>query len=143
MTAATALLARVRAEGFRVTLLPDRRVNVRPTPPADLLAELRAARDAISDLLAAEATTPRLTRPGALPGDPAAPLIDPEASRSLCILELAAAGPYLTADSRLKLTHPERVTAEERATAQRHAADIAALLSYRELIEHHRPVGHI
>jgi hypothetical protein len=75
------------------------------------------------------------TRPGVLPGDPPAPVVDPVATRTLIVLELAGAGPHLTADGRLELAHPERVTAAERATAQQHAADIAALLAYRELLE--------
>jgi hypothetical protein len=83
---------------------------------------------------------PRLTRPGVCPGDPPAPVVDPAATRTLVILELAGAGPYPTPDGNLALAHPERVTPEERAAAQRHAGDIAALLAYRARLERLWPV---
>jgi hypothetical protein len=78
---------------------------------------------------------PPATRPGAMPGDPPAPRVHPDTSRSLTILELAGAGPHLTADGRLEITHPTRVTPTELAIAQLHQADIARLLRYRELLE--------
>jgi hypothetical protein len=142
VTTALALLARARAAGLRVTLLPGRRINVRPTPPPDLLAELRAARGAIIDVLAAEAAlTPRPSRPGALPGDPSPPVVEPEATRTLIVLELAGAEPGLRSDGQLGLAHPERVSPKERATALQHKADIVALLSYRALLEQRWPVA--
>jgi hypothetical protein len=151
---AAAILARLTAAGYRVSLRPDGRVSLRPAPPPDLLAEARQHRDELARLVAAttqagtvtpsaEATPPeaeappaqRQTRPGALRGDPPAPVVDPDASRCLCIMELAGAAPRLTPDGRLELAHPERVTAAERATALQHGTDIAALLRYRDLME--------
>jgi hypothetical protein len=140
VTTANALLTRARAAGFRVTLLPDRRVNVRPTPPPDLLAELRNAREAITDLLAAETTTPRLTRPRVCPGDPPAPIIAAEATRLLVIAEISGANPRLTPDGILELARAEMVTAETRAAVREHQDDITAILEYRALLERLFPV---
>ena len=78
-------------------------------------------------------------RQGALPGDPPAPVVAPEATRTLVILELAGAAPRLTPDGRLELTRPSHVSPELRATAQLHQGDIAALLRYRATLEERWP----
>jgi hypothetical protein len=153
------VLAKLTAAGCRVTLRPDGRLSLQPPPPLDLLVLAKQHRDDLVMLVAAttsasavapsaeavapvaEATPkPRITRPGVCPGDPPAPVVDPEATRTLVVLELAGAGPHPTPDGRLALAHPERVTPEERATAQRYAGDIAALLAYRARLEQLWPV---
>jgi hypothetical protein len=159
MTATVTVLAKLTAAGCRVTLRPDGRLSLQPPPPPALLALAKQHRDGLVMLVAATTSAcaeapsaeaaapvaevppkPRLTRPGVCPGDPPAPVVDPEATRTLVILELAGAGPYPTPDGNLALAHPERVTPEERAAAQRHAGDIAALLDYRALLERLWPV---
>lgn len=153
---AAAILAQLIASGCRVALRPDGRVSLRPAPPQDLLALARQHRDEIAQLVAsttdacmaassAKATSPpteapRNTRPGAFPGDPVAPVVLPEAIRILTILELAGTQPSLRSDGSLVLAHPNRVSPELRDDAQRHAADIAALLRYRALLEELWPV---
>jgi hypothetical protein len=152
VTAAASLLARLTAAGCRVTLRPDGRISLRPAPPADLLAVARQHRDELAQLVAraptggaAEAATeapptPRPTRPGVCPGDPPAPVVDPQASRILAVLELAAVQPGLTPDGQLALAHPERVSPDLRAAAQLHQDDICALLAYRALLEELWPI---
>jgi hypothetical protein len=156
---AAALLARLTASGYRVTLRPDGRVSLRPAPPPDLLAEARQHRDELARLVAATASagaevpseeaaapaakappTPRLTRPGALPGDAPAPIVDPAATRLLTILELAGVAPRLTPDGQLELASPELVTPETRAAVREHQDDIIAILDYRRLLEIAFPV---
>lgn len=60
MLTATSLLARLRAEGFGVTMTPDMRLCVTPkhrvTP--ELAAELRSHREALLDALARECPWP-------------------------------------------------------------------------------------
>jgi hypothetical protein len=153
---AAAVLAQLTAAGCRVTLRPDGRVSVRPAPAPDLLALARQHRDEIAQLVAsatdactsassAEAAPPAAeappdTRPGVCPGDPPAPIVDPEASRVLTILELAGAEPGLQPAGRLELAHPERASPDLRAAAQHHQADIAAMLTYRTGLEKRWPV---
>ena len=157
---AAAILARLTASGCRVTLRPDGRVSLRPVPPPDLLAEARQHRAELARLVAATASAsaealnaeaaapaakapprPRLTRPGVCPGDPPAPVVDPEAARTLVILELASTQPGLRPDGQLGLAHPQRASPDLRAAAQRHQADICALLSYRAMLEKRWPVA--
>lgn len=57
MTAA-ALLGDLRARGYRAHLRPDGGVRIVPTPPADLLAELRQHRDEIAAALRVELAPP-------------------------------------------------------------------------------------
>jgi hypothetical protein len=158
MSAAT-LLARLTAAGCRVTLRPDGRVSLRPAPAPDLLAEARQHRDELARLIAAttpagagaasaEAAAPtakapprpRRTHPSVCLGDPPTPIVDPEAARTLCILELADAEPGLCPDGQLGLAHPERASPDLRATAQLHRDDICALLAYRALLEKRWPI---
>jgi hypothetical protein len=160
VTVAAALLARLTAAGCRVTLRPDGRVSLRPPPPSDLLAEARQHRDELARLIAATTSAgtgapsaeaaapaveapprPRLTRPGALPGDPPAPVVDAEATRVLTILELAGAAPSLGPDGRLELAHPERVSADLRAAVALHQDHIEAILEYRALLKRLFPVS--
>jgi hypothetical protein len=75
------------------------------------------------------------------PGDPPAPVVDPEASRTLTILELAGTCPALRPDGVLDLAHPEHASPELRAAAHHHQADIAALLACRSLLEERWPVA--
>jgi hypothetical protein len=84
---------------------------------------------------------PRITRPGVCPGDPEAPVVDPEATRVLCILELAGAAPRLTPAGQLVLANPEQVSPELRAAAREHQDDITAILEYRALLERLFPVA--
>jgi hypothetical protein len=84
---------------------------------------------------------PRRFRPGALPGDPPTPIVDPEATRVLCILELAGAAPRLTPDGTLELARPELVTPETRAAVREHQDDLIATLTYRYLLEATFPVS--
>ena len=107
----------------------------------DALAELRDAREAITDLLAVETTAARPTRPGVCPGDPPAPAVHSEATRVLCILELARTQPSLQPDGQLSLAHPEHVSPDLRAAARQHQADICALLDYRALLEQRWPIS--
>ena len=143
---AAVLLARLTAAGCRVTLRPDGRISLRPAPPPDLLAEARQHRDELARLCAATTpkvdapSKPRPTRPGALPDDLPAPVVDPEASHTLVILELAGAQPSLQPDGRWRLAHPEHVSPELRAAALLHQDDICALLVYRALLEKRWPV---
>lgn len=157
---ATTLLAQLTAAGCRVTLRPDGRVSLRPAPPPDLLAEARQHRDELARLVAAATTSasaeapgaeatapavetpprPRRTRPGALPGDPPAPIVDPSATRTLVILELAGAAPRLGPDGRLTLDHPQSVSPDLRAAATLYQDDIVAILEYRALMEATFPV---
>jgi hypothetical protein len=163
MSGAARAIRQLEAASCSVRLLPDGRVRITgpgnppQPPPPDLLEFARQHRDGIAQLLAdrvggpeaapdarPEPPPPRpATRPGALKDDPPAPVVDPDASCSLTVLELAGAGPHLTADGRLEITHPTRVTPAELATAQQHQAGISALLRYRELMEQtHAAGGH-
>jgi hypothetical protein len=152
---AAAVLAQLTTAGCRLTLRPDGRISLRPAPPPALLALAREHRDELARLVAAthasagtpsvEATpepppTPRPTRPGVCPGDPPAPAVDPDASRTLTILELAGAHPSLQPDGTLVLAHPERASSDLRAEARQHQDDICALLAYRALLEQLWPV---
>jgi hypothetical protein len=143
---ADALLARLTAAGCHVTLRPDGRISLRPPPPPDLLAEARQHRDELARLCAGttityvEASEPRLFKPGVCPGDPPAPVVDPEASRTLVILELAGARPTLRPDGQWGLGRPEHASPELRAAAQLHQDGISALLVYRASLEKHWPV---
>src|SRR6185437_12926450 len=92
----TCIVRRLQDAGCTLKLLPDGRVRLRgpgdpPQPiPPDLITEARQHRDDIAKLLSETAgEAPRATRPGALAGDPPAPVVDPKASRTLVILELA------------------------------------------------------
>ena len=107
----------------------------------------RQHRDELAQLCAAMTTSevdappkPRPSRRGALPGDPPAPVVDPEASRTLVILELADTQPCLQRDGQLGLAHPERASPDLRAAARLHQADIEATLRYRALLEQRWPV---
>lgn len=127
-----------------------------------LLAAVRERRDGVAPLYAPEApaetappaapaaTTPeaeaspepapptkppRRYRPGAMPGDPPAPIVEPETTRILVILELAGAGPGLRPDGTLTIAHAERVSADCLTATRLHKDDIAAILTYRAELE--------
>ncbi len=61
MTAPAVLIARLTASGYRLRLRPDGGVRIEPTPPADLLAELRRRRDEIQGELRRRASVPTVT----------------------------------------------------------------------------------
>ncbi len=120
---------------------PGREAGPAAPPPAQAPAPALAPMLPPATPHAAEAAPkPRRTRLGVCPGDPPAPVVDPKASRTLVILELAGARPRLLPDGGLELAHPEHASPELRAAARLHQHDICALLVYRALLEECRPV---
>ena len=75
---------------------PGREAGPAAPPPAQAPAPALAPMLPPATPHAAEAAPkPRRTRLGVCPGDPPAPVVDPKASRTLVILELAGARPRL------------------------------------------------
>lgn len=107
-----ALLDRARAAGFNFTLLPGMRVKVHPTPPDDILTELRAEREAIALFLAAQA----------IPPDEPVALLDYVRDTLGCRL-------WIDADHTLRIRPPHRCPPRVLAALQQHESAIRELLN--------------